>query len=140
MISDERELGFWRILKACWHRNLTLLLKNTSKLSTGVLARHLFLCYGESVMVTSHIRSGTVPNWDVNRFSCCTQAVQRCVRLVNEASGKVCGAQSRDGYIRTTQLSRSVIPNFSQKANIRVPSIEKRIRVREKKLTVLVLN
>ncbi|CAH1100767.1 unnamed protein product [Psylliodes chrysocephalus] len=33
-------------------------------------------------------------------FPCHTQAVKRCVKLVTEASSKVCGSISRDSYIR----------------------------------------
>ncbi|GBO31115.1 hypothetical protein AVEN_239507-1 [Araneus ventricosus] len=62
--------------------------------------------------IKSHIQSDSVPNSDITfkTFPVQTQAVERCVKLVTEASGKVCGAESRDGLIRTTLLSRSTSP------------------------------
>ncbi|GBL99480.1 hypothetical protein AVEN_68770-1 [Araneus ventricosus] len=33
-------------------------------------------------------------------FSCRTQSVERCVKLISEAALKVCGETARDGYIR----------------------------------------
>lgn len=65
-----------------------------------------------------HIKSGEVPNWSTKfkSFPVHTQAVERCVKLVTEASGKVCGAESRDGFIRTTLLSRSTMPSFTHKS------------------------
>lgn len=76
--------------------------------------------------IKSHIQSDSVPNWDITfktfAFPVHTQAVERCVKLVTEASGKVCGAESRDGFIRTTLLSRSTMPNFAHKSDFKVPS------------------
>lgn len=74
--------------------------------------------------IKSHIQSDSVPNWDITfkTFPVHTQAVERCVKLVTEASGKVCGAESRDGFIRTTLLSRSTMPNFAHKSDFKVPS------------------
>lgn len=74
--------------------------------------------------IKSHIESDSVPNWDTTfkTFPVHTQAVERCVKLVTEASRKVCGAESRDGFVRTTLLSRSTMPNFAHKSDFKVPS------------------
>ncbi|GBM30494.1 hypothetical protein AVEN_156252-1 [Araneus ventricosus] len=74
--------------------------------------------------IKSHIQSDSVPNWDITfkTFPVHTQAVERCVKLVTEASGNVCGAESRDGFIRTTLLSRSTMINFALKSDFKVPS------------------
>lgn len=74
--------------------------------------------------IKSNIESDSVPNWDTTfkTFPVHTQAVERCVKLVTEASGKVCGTESRDGFIRTTLLSRSTMPNFAHKSDFKVPS------------------
>jgi len=45
-------------------------------------------------------------------FPCHTQAVERCIKLVTEASGLVCGVVSRDGFIRSHIQSRSEMPHF----------------------------
>ncbi|GBM25556.1 hypothetical protein AVEN_272551-1 [Araneus ventricosus] len=74
--------------------------------------------------IKSHIQSDSVPNWDITfkTFPVNTQAVERCMKLVTEASGKVCGAESRDGFIRTTLLPRSAMPNSGHKSDFKVPS------------------
>ena len=46
---------------------------------------------------------------------CHTQAVERQVKLVTEASRSVCGKNSRDGMIRSTIQSRRLIPKFGSK-------------------------
>ncbi|GBM29636.1 hypothetical protein AVEN_130109-1 [Araneus ventricosus] len=74
--------------------------------------------------IKSLIQSDSVPNWDITfkTFSVHTQAVERYVKLVTEASGKACGAESRDSFIRTTLLSRSNMPNIGHKSDFKVPS------------------
>lgn len=47
---------------------------------------------------------------------CHTQAVERLIKLVTEASEKVCGEERRDGYIRTTLASRKKMPVYENKA------------------------
>ena len=44
------------------------------------------------------VTNGHVP--EVKQFPCHTQGVERCIKLVTEASVEVCGYDSRDGYIR----------------------------------------
>lgn len=68
--------------------------------------------------------SDSIPNWNINykKFPVHTQAVERCVKLVTEASGRVCGAEARDGFIRSTLLSRSAMPDFTSKSDFKVPS------------------
>ena len=66
------------------------------------------------------IKTGRPLISDFNRFPCHTQAVERCIKLVTEASQSVCGTEARDGYIRSTLLSRSLMPEFSSKAAFNV--------------------
>lgn len=75
--------------------------------------------------ILSLIHCETAPNWNIRSFPCHTQAVERCVKLVTEASGKVCGAENRDGYIRSTLLSRSIMPEFCNKAKFKLAIQEK---------------
>ncbi|GBN51476.1 hypothetical protein AVEN_5714-1 [Araneus ventricosus] len=65
--------------------------------------------------IKSVINSDTTPIREILKFPCYTHAVERCIKLVTEASNKVCGHEARDGYIRETLKSRSVMPNFSKK-------------------------
>lgn len=48
-------------------------------------------------------------------FPCHTQAVERTVKLVTEASSAVCGFNKRDGWIKATIKSRKNMPFFSSK-------------------------
>ena len=49
------------------------------------------------------------------KFPCHTQAVERLVKLVTEASRAVCGPKSRDGFIRARIASRQLMPVFESK-------------------------
>ena len=46
---------------------------------------------------------------------CHSQGVERCVRMVTEASGEVYGKEARDGYIRAVLKSRDFMPSFETK-------------------------
>lgn len=48
-------------------------------------------------------------------FPCHTQAVERCIKLVTEASGAVCGEEKRDVFIRARLSSRQMIPFYYTK-------------------------
>ena len=49
---------------------------------------------------------------------CHSQAVKRCVKMVTEASSSLFGQSSRDGYIRTTLLTRQQLPLLETKRNL----------------------
>ena len=51
----------------------------------------------------------------VPKYPCHTQAVERAVRLVSEASAAVIGQEARDGYIRQRMEAREILPNFETK-------------------------
>ena len=53
--------------------------------------------------------------WNIENFPCHTQAVERCIKLVTEASQSVCGENRRDGFIRSRKESRKRIPYFNTK-------------------------
>ncbi|GBN25715.1 hypothetical protein AVEN_259451-1 [Araneus ventricosus] len=76
---------------------------NTVTLSTPPLLRRF-----TNKEIWSKVQSGgTGAQWNFDKFPRYTQAVKRCVKLVTEASQKVVGSNSRNGFIRTTLLSRS---------------------------------
>ncbi|GBM49211.1 hypothetical protein AVEN_158185-1 [Araneus ventricosus] len=64
---------------------------------------------------------GTAAEWNLDKFQCHTQSVERGIKLVTEVSQKDVGSNSRDGFIRTTLLSRSSMPSFSSKSYFKVP-------------------
>ncbi|GBM39395.1 hypothetical protein AVEN_97016-1 [Araneus ventricosus] len=52
-------------------------------------------------------------------FPCHTQVVERYVKLVTEATAEVYGFQNRDGFIRSTFFSQSIMPEFDHKADFK---------------------
>jgi hypothetical protein len=56
---------------------------------------------------------------EFERFPCTTQSVERCVKMVTEASLAVCGHLSRDGFIRARLEGRRLMPKFNTKAEYR---------------------
>ncbi|GBP52809.1 WD repeat, SAM and U-box domain-containing protein 1 [Eumeta japonica] len=53
----------------------------------------------------SIVKSGLGTILKVKKYPCHTQAVERCIKLVTEASSAVCGEHKRDGFIRARLLS-----------------------------------
>ncbi|ESN92944.1 hypothetical protein HELRODRAFT_165085 [Helobdella robusta] len=54
-------------------------------------------------------------NIEFLKLPCHTQAVERMIKLVTEASLSVCGEKARDGFIRTKLASQNDIPKFETK-------------------------
>lgn len=52
---------------------------------------------------------------EIDDFPCHTQSVERCIKVVTEASQSVTDAISRDGFIRNRLQSRKEMPNFGHK-------------------------
>ncbi|CAG9794368.1 unnamed protein product [Diatraea saccharalis] len=70
--------------------------------------------YNDSEITTKIATGGKL--FDIEKYPCHTQAVERCVKLVTEASASVCGPDARDGFIRTRIKSRQEIPIFDTKS------------------------
>lgn len=75
--------------------------------------------------IKTYIKTEEVLQCDVlsKKLPVHTQAVERCVKLVSEASAKVCGTKARDGFIRSTLKSRSTMPAFDNKSLFKLPDI-----------------
>ena len=56
--------------------------------------------------IMKFIHSRDAPNFHAKAIPCHTQAVERHIKLVTEASQKVCGISNCDGFIQSTLLSR----------------------------------
>ena len=52
---------------------------------------------------------------NIAKFPCHSQAVERHIKLVTEASATVCVQETRDSFIRTQIQSRKGIPKFESK-------------------------
>ena len=62
---------------------------------------------------------------NIVKFPCHSQAVERHIKLVTEASATVCGQETRDGFIRTQIQSWKEIPKFESKQQFFKTSSEK---------------
>ena len=65
------------------------------------------------------VASGDTPLMDFPKYSCHTQAVERCVKLVTELSSSVCGVKARDGFIRVRFEFRKIMPILRSKCDYR---------------------
>lgn len=73
---------------------------------------------GEYLKAIAKIGIGTCQL--IKDFPCHTQAVERCVKLVTEASSAVCGKNKRDGFIKARLLSRQQMPTFETKKQFNI--------------------
>ena len=80
----------------------------------GVVVEPVFTC-SMSKEVIQDFRH--IP-YQVPKFSCNTQATERCVKLVTEAAAAVVGPDSREGYIRAQLQHREAMPVFLTKKDI----------------------
>jgi hypothetical protein len=139
MISDERqhirELGLRRILKA---RAETKPGDNVREFKVPALnfnaTDYFEVINWHSTVITeppltsdvsdddirSYVKSGGKSTIEFAKYPCHTQSVERCVKLVTEASMAVCGQLSRDGFIRSRLEARRVMPVFNTKSDYRV--------------------
>lgn len=63
--------------------------------------------------------TGETPSF-IPKFPCHTQAVERHIKLVTEASTVVCGSEARDGFIKTRVLSRQKMPKIESKQDFKI--------------------
>jgi len=62
------------------------------------------------------IADGVAVSWALP-FPCHNQSVERCIKLVTEASNSVCGEMEREGFIRSRLESRKILPVFNTKSD-----------------------
>lgn len=137
MITDDRhsikELGLRRILRA--RKNSSLEVREFIIPDIDLNASDYFeLIDWQKNVITSPplLRSLTDDNirkmigdktfsalddMEFHLFPCHTQPVERCVKLVTEASNSVVGHEARDGFIRAKIYSREILPRFETKAD-----------------------
>jgi len=65
-----------------------------------------------------YVKNGGESALEFPRFPCHTQTVERCVKVVTDASMSVCGPESRDGFIRSCLELRRIMPVFILNHNI----------------------
>lgn len=133
MISDKRrdtrELGLRRIIEARKNTTRSIRVFKLPQLNFSATDYVDMIIWAESQVTSpplfSHITDEDLIDMmeklkpiDItfSSFPCHTQAVERCVKLVTEASITVAGEKARDGIIRAKLESRSVMPTFDCKA------------------------
>ena len=67
--------------------------------------------------IESYVKSQMLPSGLCPKFPCHTQAVERAVKLVAEASACVVDSSESDGYIITKLQSRKKMPQFNTKTD-----------------------
>ncbi|KAB0805378.1 hypothetical protein PPYR_02348 [Photinus pyralis] len=76
----------------------------------------------EAVLLNDFVKNpGTSMRFsEIKSYPCHTQAVERAVKIVTEASGTVCGSDNRDGVIRAKLESRKIMPSFGSKQDYKL--------------------
>lgn len=130
MLFDERdyirELAFRRIIKAREaERNIKCRIFKPPKINFSATDYTEIIewceCQITAPPVLRHISNEDLQimakgkSLDIVDFPCHTQSLERCVKLVTEASQRVTDVNSRDGFIRTRLQSRAEMPNFGHK-------------------------
>lgn len=135
MITDERphirELGLRRIIKARSHVPANKIRKYQVPPLNLNATEYYDMIDWQSLTVTEPpvtmnmtndelkdmISAQISPSVIFPLFPCHTQAVERCVKLVTEASASVCGETSRHGFIRVRVASRQLMPKLESKCD-----------------------
>ncbi|KAK4883922.1 hypothetical protein RN001_000193 [Aquatica leii] len=133
MLADDRkyirELGLRRILKCRQAKHNVNLVREFNIPSFNFNADDYFeLVSWQSLTITEppltvktsdnelqEMISDVPAEIEMLKFPCHSQAVERCVKLVTEASAAVCGYEARDGFIRSRIASRVSLPKFETK-------------------------
>lgn len=68
------------------------------------------------------IQSYEIPEWNARNFPNHTKSVERCVKLVMETFGRVCGSKARDRVIRTPLKSLTEMSKFDRKTKFNLVS------------------
>jgi len=136
MLTDERshirELAYRRILAARVENELSTkirqfrvpLLNFNSEDYTDLVEWQTIDRYEPPLMkhipdkdIANYVKSNSVAEaHKIALFPCHTQATERCIRLVTEASAKVSGQTARDGFIRAGIASRQIMKTFNTKS------------------------
>nr|CAI5860792.1 unnamed protein product [Callosobruchus analis] len=91
-------------------------LKSSAICLARTTLKNLFELIKRSRCLSLNLKTIIDPLIQRNGFPCHTQAVDRCVKLVTEASSAVCDKVSRDGFVRARLESRKSMPKFDTKA------------------------
>lgn len=134
MLADSRvnirELGLRRILKSRDHILETEIRKFKISQINFEANEYYELINWQSVVVTEppitkkfstdelkEMIANVPDQMSLLNVPCHSQAVERCVKLVTEASSSVCGQEARDGFIRSRIASREILPKFETKSD-----------------------
>ena len=70
--------------------------------------------------ITKLIQTGGMLSSHYKDIPCHTQAVERLIKLVTEASEHVCGEAEREGFIKNTLESRKNMPKFDTRKQFKI--------------------
>jgi hypothetical protein len=134
MITDDiptvRKLGYKRIMKARVENHSDIRKFEIPKLNfeahsyidlidwqKNAITEPPVLCFMETEEIQKYIELPDSPAYNALQIPCHSQAVERCVKLVSEASSNVCGSADREGFIKSRLESRRIMPTFNTKAD-----------------------
>ena len=80
----------------------------------GQVVEPAFTC----LLSTQEIQQFSDVPYNAPKFSCNTQATERCVKIVTEAAAAVAGPEAREGYIRARISHRDAMPIFLTKKHV----------------------
>ena len=139
MIHDNnqstRELGWRKVLKAReFGKNKLIRSFKTPEINFQATCYHQsinwqnnitephFLDNIESSDIRTYIDTRNFPNLNKSTFEipCHSQAVERHIKIVTEASSRVCGHDRRDGMVRSIIKSRGNMKKFETKCQFNI--------------------
>ncbi|GBN04592.1 hypothetical protein AVEN_244235-1 [Araneus ventricosus] len=68
-------------------------------------------------------KTGRAPDTQLFKVPCHSHGTERCVRLVTEASGKVCGLEERHGFIFALIKSQQAMKKFDTKSHFKMRNL-----------------
>ena len=81
--------------------------------------------------ITMKVPDDELETFEVPAYPCHTQATERCIRLVSEASQRVIGQERRHGLIVNTMYSRSINGEFESKRDYKCADLDELIQATE---------
>ena len=121
-ITISKDIRYYRVLKLNWGETSYYTMVNLKSEATSEppLIRNLRDAEHESVIGNA---------WQVPLYSCHTQAVERAIKIVSDASSQVYGETERDGFICQRIRSRKLMPKVNMKRDLQALLGPMKIRI-----------
>ena len=118
-IVMSKDVRYYRVPKLNWGETSYYTIVNLK--SEPPLTRNLRDAELKSVMIDNA--------WQVPLYSCHTQAVEKAIKIVSDASSQVYGDTERDGFIRQHIRPRKLMPKVDMKRDLQALLGPMKIRI-----------